>query len=132
MTRDYVLHRVKMDDPQLLIYIREVHFKKTIYQEPIINITQTQEEKLLEQYLQNKRDGVYAEYINRPGAQSTTQWLEATYGWRGILITTDFRSFFQATKSGRHSKTRVLHACLSTDEETKEVKNVYLIKKIEF
>ncbi|KAF7995231.1 hypothetical protein HCN44_004703 [Aphidius gifuensis] len=120
MTRDYVLSKVPMDDPQLVVYIREVQFQKTVYQEPITAV-QTSEEKFIENHLKKKYDGVYVEYINRPGAESTTSWLEANYGWRGLLVITDFRSFFKISKSGRHSRTRVLHACLSTDKATKEI-----------
>lgn len=41
--------------------------------------------------------------------------------WRGVLVLTDPRSFFEAHRSTRNPKTRVLHACLSTDKDTKEV-----------
>ena len=59
------------------------------------------------------------------GAASTTTWLESELNWRGVMVLTDFRSFFHARKSTRNPKTRILHACLSTDKETKEVGSYY-------
>lgn len=52
---------------------------------------------------------------------SSTAWLDSNLNWRGVLILTDPRSFFEAQKSSRNSKTRVLHSCLSTDKVIKEV-----------
>ncbi|XP_043267808.1 protein Star-like [Venturia canescens] len=120
MTRDYVLHSVSMDDPQLIAYIRQVQLIPTTRQDPP-NATQTAEENYVAGLFKGKRDGVYLEYISRAGAPSTTSWLESTYDWRGVLVLTDFHSFFEARKSSRHRKTRVLHACLSTDKDTKEI-----------
>ncbi|XP_034951926.1 protein Star [Chelonus insularis] len=120
MTRDYILTSVSMDNPQLVAYIREVQFKKTTHQDTH-NVSETPDEKTLVTLLQGKRNGVYLEYINRPGAVLTTSWLEAKYGWRGVLVLTDFRSFFEVRRSNRNPLTRVLHACLSTDKDTKEI-----------
>ncbi|XP_047365255.1 protein Star-like [Vespa velutina] len=120
MTRDYVLNSVSMDNPQLIAYIREVHFKPTTHQE-FLNATQTSEEKYVASLTQNKREGVYIEYISRIGAMSSTAWLDSNLNWRGVLILTDPRSFFEAQKSSRNIKTRVLHSCLSTDKVIKEI-----------
>ncbi|XP_053598416.1 protein Star [Microplitis demolitor] len=120
MTKDYVLRSVSMDNPQLVAYIREVQLKKATRQYNF-NVTETVEEKSLVTLLQGKRNGIYLEYINRPGAVFTTSWLEAKYGWRGVLVLTDFRSFFETCKSNRNQATRILHACLSTDKDTKEI-----------
>lgn len=64
MTRDYVLDSVSMDNPQLVAYIRQVHLKPTIHQDPL-NATQTSEEKYVATLSQGKREGIYAEYISR-------------------------------------------------------------------
>lgn len=120
LTRDYVLDRVSMDNPQLVAYIREVQLKVTTRQDSL-NVTQTEEEKAVAQLLQAKQDGVYLEYINRMGAVSTTTWLESALNWRGVIVLTDPRSSFHVRKSKRNPKTRVLHACLSTDKDTKEI-----------
>ncbi|CAG5076654.1 Similar to S: Protein Star (Drosophila melanogaster), partial [Cotesia congregata] len=122
MTKDYVLRSVSMDNPQLVAYIREVQFKRATHQFNF-NVSETGEEKSLVALLQGKRNGVYLEYINRPGAVFTTSWLESKYGWRGVLVLTDFRSFFETCKSSKNPATRVIHACLSTDKDTKEGPN---------
>ncbi|XP_063992394.1 protein Star-like [Diachasmimorpha longicaudata] len=119
MTRDYVFG-VSMDNPQLVTYIREVHLKKPMNKE-LHNITETPEEKFLVNFFKGKREGVYLEYINHAGAISTSSWLEANYAWRGLLVLTDFKSFFEASKSFRNPMTRAVHACLSTDKDTKEI-----------
>lgn len=64
-------------------------------------------------------------FLSQIGAISSTGWLERNLSWRGVLILTDPRSFFEAHRSTRNPKTRVLHACLSTDKDTKEVSVVY-------
>ncbi|XP_031839303.1 protein Star isoform X2 [Nomia melanderi] len=120
MTRDYVLNSVSMDNPELVAYIREVQLKPTTQQDPL-NATQTTEEKYVAGLTEGKREGVYVEYISRIGAVSSTGWLERNLSWRGVLVLTDPRSFFEAHRSTRNPKTRVLHACLSTDKDTKEI-----------
>ncbi|KAI4491215.1 hypothetical protein M0802_010311 [Mischocyttarus mexicanus] len=120
MTMDYVLYSVSMDNPQLIAYIREVHFKPTTHQE-LLNATQTSEEKYVANLMQSKREGVYVEYISRIGAMSSTAWLDSKLNWNGVLILTDPRSFFEAQKSSRNSKTRVIHSCLSNDKVIKEI-----------
>ncbi|XP_033328618.1 protein Star [Megalopta genalis] len=120
MTRDYVLNSVSMDNPELVAYIREVQLKPTTQQDPL-NATQTTEEKYVSGLTEGKREGVYVEYISRIGAVSGTGWLERNLSWRGVLVLTDPRSFFEAHRSTRNPKTRVLHACLSTDKDTKEI-----------
>ncbi|XP_076178843.1 protein Star isoform X2 [Ptiloglossa arizonensis] len=120
MTRDYVLNSVSMDNPELVAYIREVQLKPTTQQDPL-NATQTLEERYVSSLTEGKREGVYVEYISRIGAVSSTGWLERNSSWRGVLILTDPRSFFEAHRSTRNPKTRVLHACLSTDKDTKEI-----------
>lgn len=120
MTRDYVLDSVSMDNPQLVAYIREVQLKATTHQDPL-NVSQSSEEKYISSLFEGKREGVYLEYISRVGAASTTAWLESNLSWRGVLVLTDPRSFFEARRSTRNNKTRVLHACLSTDKDTKEI-----------
>ncbi|XP_043525514.1 protein Star-like [Frieseomelitta varia] len=120
MTRDYVLNSVSMDNPELVAYIREVQLKPTTQQDPW-NATQTTEERYVTGLTEGKREGVYVEYISRIGAISSTGWLERNLSWRGVLILTDPRSFFEAHRSTRNPKTRVLHACLSTDKDTKEI-----------
>ncbi|XP_068974462.1 protein Star-like [Bombus flavifrons] len=120
MTRDYVLNSVSMDNPELVAYIREVQLKPTTQQDPS-NATQTTEERYVAGLTEGKREGVYVEYISRIGAISSTAWLERNLSWRGVLILTDPRSFFEAHRSTRNPKTRVLHACLSTDKDTKEI-----------
>lgn len=120
MTRDHVLNSVPMDNSDLVTYIREVHLLPTTRQDPT-NATQTDEEKYLTILLSGKRDGIYMEYISRVGAVSTTTWLESNMSWRGVLVLTDPPSFFEAHRSTRNPKTRVLHACLSTDRDTKEI-----------
>lgn len=62
------------------------------------------------------------------GAVSSTGWLESHLNWRGLLILTDTRSFVEVSRSTRNPKSRVLHACLSTDKYTKEV--IFALKKI--
>ncbi|KOX70764.1 Protein Star [Melipona quadrifasciata] len=119
MTKDYVLNSVSMDNPELVAYIREVQLKPTTQQDPW-NATQTQEERYVTSLTEGKREGVYVEYISRIGVISSTGWLERNLSWRGVLILTDPRSFFEAHRSTRNPKTRVLHACLSTDKDTKE------------
>ncbi|XP_018353200.1 PREDICTED: protein Star-like isoform X1 [Trachymyrmex septentrionalis] len=121
MTRDYVLDSVSMDNPQLVAYIRQVHLKPTTHQDPL-NANQTSEEKYVASLSQGKREGIYAEYISRIGAISSTAWLESNLNWRGVLILTEPKSFFEAQRSTRHPRSRVLHACLSTDTDTKEIK----------
>lgn len=64
MTRDYVLHSVSMDDPQLIAYIRQVQLVPTTHQDPP-NATQSSEENYVASLFQGKRDGVYLEYISR-------------------------------------------------------------------
>ena len=59
------------------------------------------------------------------GAVSTTSWLEYKLNWTGVMVLTDPKSSFHAQKSKRNPKTRVLHACLSTDTDTKEVSTNY-------
>ncbi|XP_033207770.1 protein Star [Belonocnema kinseyi] len=120
LTRKYVLDRVSMDNPQLVSYIREVQLKPTS-KHGQSNVTQTEEEKTIVYLLQGKRDGVYLEYINRMGAISTTSWLESELNWRGVMVLTDPKSSFHVQKSKRNPRTRVLHACLSTDKDTKEI-----------
>ncbi|XP_029042499.1 protein Star-like [Osmia bicornis bicornis] len=120
MTRDYVLNSVSMDNPELVAYIREVQLKATTQQDPL-NATQTSEERYVSSLTEGKREGLYVEYISRIGAVSSTGWLERNLSWRGVLILTDPRSFFEAHRSTRNPKTRVLHACLSTDKDTKEI-----------
>lgn len=120
LTRDYVLDRVSMDNPQLVAYIREVQLKPTIRQEPL-NVSQTEEEKTISHLLSGKRDRIYLEYINRMGAVSTTTWLESEMNWRGVMVLTDPMSYFHVRKSKRNPRTRILHACLSTDKDTKEI-----------
>lgn len=56
------------------------------------------------------------------GVISSTAWLESNLSWRGILILTEPKSFFEAQRSTRNPRSKVLHACLSTDTDTKEVK----------
>ncbi|XP_046738915.1 protein Star-like [Diprion similis] len=119
MTKEYV-HSVPMDNSELVTYIREVHLLPTTHQDPL-NSTQTEEEKYLSNLFPGKRNGIYLEYISRVGAISTTTWLESNMSWRGVLVLTDPRSFFEAHRSTRNTKTRVLHACLSTDRDTKEI-----------
>lgn len=121
MTRDYVLDSVSMDNPDLVAYIRQVHLKPTTHQDPL-NANQTSEERYVALLSQGKHEGVYAEYISRIGASSSTSWLESNLTWRGILILTEPKNFFEAQRSTRNSQTRVLHACLSTDTDTKEIK----------
>lgn len=121
MTRDYVLDSVSMDNPQLVAYIRQVHLKPTSHQDPL-NTNQTLEEKYIVSLSQGKREGIYAEYISRIGVISSTAWLESNLSWRGILILTEPKSFFEAQRSTRNPRSKVLHACLSTDTDTKEIK----------
>ncbi|XP_012255506.2 protein Star-like isoform X2 [Athalia rosae] len=119
MTMDHVLNSVRMDNPDLVTYIREIHLLPTTHQDPL-NATQTEEEKYLAERFPGKRHGIYLEYISRVGAVSSTTWLESNMSWRGVLVLTDPPSFFEAHRSSRNPKTRVLHACLSTDKDTKE------------
>ncbi|KAK0086475.1 hypothetical protein PV325_003134 [Microctonus aethiopoides] len=119
LQRDYVLN-VSMDNSQLVSFIREIHLKRTTGEDSS-NVTESPEEKIITSYFKGKRDGVYVEYISRPGAKSTTSWLEHNYAWHGLLVVTDFRAFFEACRSKRHPKTRVLHACLSTDKDTRVI-----------
>ncbi|XP_029669679.1 uncharacterized protein LOC115239347 [Formica exsecta] len=56
------------------------------------------------------------------GVISSTAWLESNLSWRGILILTEPKSFFEAQRSTRNPRSKVLHACLSTDTDTKEIK----------
>ncbi|CAL1673428.1 unnamed protein product [Lasius platythorax] len=121
MTRDYVLESVSMDNPQLIAYIRQVHLKSTTYQDPL-NANETSEEKYVVSLSQGKREGVYVEYISRIGVTSSTAWLESNLNWHGILILTEPKSFFEAQRSTRNPQSKVLHACLSTDTDTKEIK----------
>ncbi|XP_072751310.1 protein Star isoform X1 [Anoplolepis gracilipes] len=121
MTRDYVLDSVSMDNPQLVAYIRQVHLKSTTHQDPL-NANQSLEEKIVNILTQGKREGIYVEYISRISAISSTAWLESNLNWRGILILTEPKSFFEAQRSTRNPRSKVLHACLSTDTDTKEIK----------
>ncbi|XP_011267485.1 protein Star isoform X1 [Camponotus floridanus] len=121
MTRDYVLDSVSMDNPQLVAYIRQVHLKPTTHQDPL-NANQTSEEKYVVSLSQGKREGIYAEYISRIGVISSTAWLESNLSWHGILILTEPKNFFEAQRSTRNPRSKVLHACLSTDTDTKEIK----------
>lgn len=121
MTRDYVLESVSMDNPQLIAYIRQVHLKSTTHQDPL-NANETSEEKYVVSLSQAKREGIYVEYISRIGVTSSTTWLESNLNWRGVLILTEPKSFFEAQRSTRNPRSKVLHACLSTDTDTKEIK----------
>lgn len=56
------------------------------------------------------------------GVTSSTAWLESNLNWHGILILTEPKSFFEAQRSTRNPQSKVLHACLSTDTDTKEVR----------
>ncbi|KAJ8686225.1 hypothetical protein QAD02_022019 [Eretmocerus hayati] len=111
---------VSMDNPELVNFIRTVGLKSTTRQDPL-NSTQTPEEQFIESQLLKKRRGVYFEYMSRAGASSTTAWLETELGWNGLSVFTDSRSYFDALRSSRDPKSRVLQACLSTDEEIKEI-----------
>ncbi|XP_008206779.1 protein star isoform X1 [Nasonia vitripennis] len=115
-----VLYHVSMDNPQLAAYIRGIHMHPTMRQEPL-NASQTPEERFVASQFQSKREGVYIEYMSRVGAASTTGWLEASLDWRGVMIFTDPRNSLDAKRSSRNPKTRVLRACLSNDNDTKEI-----------
>ncbi|CAB0031599.1 unnamed protein product [Trichogramma brassicae] len=112
---------LSMDNPELVRYIRDMQMKMPSGHEPLNATEPSDEEQVIVAQLQGKRAGVYFEYISRIGAPSTTAWLERELGWRGVQILTDPRSFFDACRSSRNPKTRILRSCLSSDGQTKEV-----------
>ncbi|XP_011497039.1 PREDICTED: protein Star [Ceratosolen solmsi marchali] len=114
MTKDYVLYNISIDNPDLVAYIRNIRLK-TSHQD-LLNATRTPEEQFVVSQLQDKREGVYFEYLSRAGAISTTAWLEWNLNWRGVIVFTDPRN-----RSRRNPKTIVFHACLSTDKYIKEI-----------
>lgn len=61
------------------------------------------------------------------GVTSSTAWLESNLNWHGILILTEPKSFFEAQRSTRNPQSKVLHACLSTDTDTKEVRQIEIV-----
>ncbi|KAL7302249.1 hypothetical protein TKK_0004920 [Trichogramma kaykai] len=112
---------LSMDNPELVRYIRDMQMKMPSGHEPLNATEPSDEEQVIVAQLQGKRAGVYFEYISRIGAPSTTAWLERELGWRGVQILTDPRSFFDACRSSRNPKTRILRSCLSSDGQTKEI-----------
>lgn len=63
MTRDYVLNSVPMDNPELLAYIRVMYLKRPSRTD-YLNATRTKEEDFVLRMLNNKKSGLYFEYIS--------------------------------------------------------------------
>ncbi|KAJ8967944.1 hypothetical protein NQ314_002560 [Rhamnusium bicolor] len=124
MSQDYELLGVSQDNPQLVIYIREVHLAPAI--EPHHKALESEDEVSRDtayvlKLLKNKRDGIFVEAgAYSDGKTSKTEWLEEKLNWRGLLIQPDPRHYFSLRRHNR-VRSQAVHACLSPMPYPKEV-----------
>lgn len=124
MSQDYDLLGVSQDDPQLIMYIREVHLTPAIEpnHKPLKSEDEISEDTAyVIDLLHNKRKGFFVEAgAYNDGRTSKTEWLEEKLGWQGLLIQPDPRHYFSLRRHNRkHSQ--AIHGCLSPSPYPKEV-----------
>ncbi|XP_056648338.1 protein Star [Diorhabda sublineata] len=124
MSQDYDLLGVSQDNPQLIMYIREVHL--TPAAEPNHKPLKSDEEisedtAYVIKILKNKHKGFFVEAgAYNDGKTSKTEWLEEKLNWQGLLIQPDPRHYFSLRRHNRkHSQ--AIHGCLSPSPYPKEV-----------
>ncbi|KAG5888573.1 hypothetical protein JTB14_029870 [Gonioctena quinquepunctata] len=124
MSQDYDLLGVSQDDPQLVMYIREVHLSPAIelHHKPLESKDEiTPDTAYVMKLLKNKQNGVFVEAgAYNDGKSSKTEWLEEKLNWRGLLIQPDPRHYFNLRRHNR-KRSQAIHACLSPTPYPKEV-----------
>ncbi|KAI4462134.1 protein star [Holotrichia oblita] len=125
MSRDYELLEVKQDDPELIVYIRQMHLRpvKEMQGEymDVYNDTPAEDLGYVLKLLNNKSEGVFVEAgAYNDGKTSETAWLEKKLNWNGLLIQPDPRHYFNLKKHDRE-RSQAIHGCLSPSPYPKEV-----------
>lgn len=127
MTQDYDLANVAQDDPQLIMYIREMHMRKAVdpHHYELFNATAygrpTERAIYIAKLFNNKKYGVFVEVgAYKYNRLSDTEWLERNLSWSGLLVQPDPRDYFNLRKHGRE-QSQSIHACLSPTCYPKEV-----------
>ncbi|XP_076265930.1 EGF receptor activation regulator Star [Rhynchophorus ferrugineus] len=124
LSKDMELNGIAQDDPQLIIYLREVavfpaiepHHKALESQNSISNETE-----YVLKLLNNKKNGVFIESgAYADGKTSKTDILEKNFNWRGLLIQPDPRHYFNLRRHNR-AHSQCVHACLSPMPYPREV-----------
>lgn len=125
MSQDYDFMGVTQDNPELVMYIKEVFLAPAIEKnhKPIeFNAEGPSEDvAFVLQLLKNKKGGTFVESgAYNDGHTSKTEWLEKQLLWKGLLIQPDPRHYFNLIKHNR-TRSQAAHACLSPMPYPKEV-----------
>ncbi|CAG9818558.1 unnamed protein product [Phaedon cochleariae] len=124
MSQDYDLLGVSQDNPQLVMYIKEVHLTPAIelHHKPLESKDEVSPDtSYVLKLLKNKTYGVFVEAgAYDDGKTSKTEWLEEKFSWRGLLIQPDPRHYFNLRRHNR-KRCQAVHACLSPTPYPKEI-----------
>ncbi|XP_066146610.1 protein Star [Euwallacea fornicatus] len=124
LSKDMELNGIAQDDPQLIMYLREValfpaiepHQKSFEVQEPTFADTE-----FVLKLLNFKKNGIFVEAgAYSDGKTSKTEVLERKFNWKGLLIQPDPRHYFNLRRHNR-AKSQCVHACLSPMPYPREV-----------
>ncbi|XP_060528365.1 protein Star [Cylas formicarius] len=124
LNKDIELNDIAQDDPQLIVYLKQVALSPAI--EPHHKPLQPQtgisyDTEYVLKLLNNKKDGVFVEAgAYSDGKTSKTEALERKYNWKGLLIQPDPRHYFNLRRHNR-VRSQAVHACLSPMPYPREV-----------
>ncbi|CAG9772897.1 unnamed protein product [Ceutorhynchus assimilis] len=124
LNKDMELNGIAQDDPQLIMYLKEMaltpavdkHHKALESQDVV-----TSEMEYVLKLLNNKKNGLFIEAgAYSDSKTSKTEYLERNFGWKGLLIQPDPRHYFNLKRHNRE-KSQCVHACLSPMPYPREV-----------
>lgn len=124
LNKDMELNGISQDDPQLIMYLKEValfpaietHHKPLESQEVIPPDTD-----YVLKLLNYKKNGLFVEAgAYSDGKTSKTEALERKFNWKGLLVQPDPRHYFNLRRHNR-AKSQCIHACLSPMPYPREV-----------
>lgn len=135
MSKDDEMHDVEQDDPLLVSFIREYHFKmlpSSFLKNPQISHSNYIERldsvpsmaKTLASFVDMKKNGIFVQSLTgQSGALLTGPWLAEHLNWGGLIIEPEPRKYFSLGKeNAMRPKVRLIEACLSPNIHPKEVR----------
>ncbi|KAL1506187.1 hypothetical protein ABEB36_005594 [Hypothenemus hampei] len=124
LNKDMELNSISQDDPEFILYLREVVLFPAI--EPNHKPLEpqdalSQEADYVLKLLNNKRNGIFVEAgAYGDGKTSKTEAFERRFNWKGLLIQPDPRHYFNLRRHNR-VRSQCIHACLSPMPYPREI-----------
>ncbi|ENN71675.1 protein Star [Dendroctonus ponderosae] len=124
LSKDLELNSISQDNPQLIMYLREVALFPAIetHHKPLESQEDpTDETEYVLRLLNHKQNGVFVEAgAYSDGRSSKTEVLERRFNWKGLLIQPDPRHYFNLRRHNR-LRSQCAHACLSPMPYPREI-----------